>query len=322
MKKIKLVVTSVLCMFFLSSYAQSQILHYKNTFIPLYNENSELRIAIRKFTKDENPYFLVVDPYSLTTAVVEAATMYARHPLSDTEEVPGYFEWGEISATPYVSTLLKTTTYNGMLQNGGLTRALHPIDGYFLSVDMCPSIKNFETDFFQKLTTIDGENGNGFPVAIAMTGLWMVAHQDELQWLLTMSEQDKLNITWVNHSYSHLYFSDLPLNANFLLFIMTNTEDELLSTERMLLELDQIPSVFIRFPGLVADEKLMIEARNYGLIPLGSDAWLGKGEAPEDGSIILVHGNSNEPHGIEAVMPYLEDDAVVWRPIIEAVVSP
>jgi len=34
------------------------------------------------------------------------------------------------------------------------------------------------------------------------------------------------------------------------------------------------------------------------LIPIGSAAWLAKGETPRAGSLILVHANGNEPEGI------------------------
>ena len=40
----------------------------------------------------------------------------------------------------------------------------------------------------------------------------------------------------------------------------------------------------------------------YGLIPVGSDAWLAKNEVPSAGSIVLVHGNGNEPVGVEKLL--------------------
>ena len=78
--------------------------------------------------------------------------------------------------------------------------------------------------------------------------------------------------TWVNHSFSHLYFSDLPLKDNFLLFSQTNIKSELLTTEILLIEAHQLPSIFVRFPGLVANRKMLELTRRYGLIPLGADA--------------------------------------------------
>jgi len=48
---------------------------------------------------------------------------------------------------------------------------------------------------------------------------------------------------------------------------------------------------------------------DYGLIPLGTNAWLAKGEKPENGSVILIHGNKNEPYGIKLMKQVLEKDS-------------
>jgi hypothetical protein len=34
-------------------------------------------------------------------------------------------------------------------------------------------------------------------------------------------------------------------------------------------------------------------------LPIGSDAWLANKVKPKEGSIILLHGNGNEPYGFE-----------------------
>ena len=44
-----------------------------------------------------------------------------------------------------------------------------------------------------------------------------------------------------------------------------------------------------------------------GLITLGSNAWLRKGEEPNFGSIILIHGNKNEVIGEQKLMDYIKD---------------
>ena len=52
-------------------------------------------------------------------------------------------------------------------------------------------------------------------------------------------------------------------------------------------------------PGLVSDSNIFDKVISYGLIPIGSDAWLAKNQIPGQGSIVLIHGNGNEPVGIE-----------------------
>ncbi|MDO7744704.1 MAG: polysaccharide deacetylase, partial [Pedobacter sp.] len=59
-----------------------------------------------------------------------------------------------------------------------------------------------------------------------------------------------------------------------------------------------LPSVFFRFPGLVSDQQVADKVLAYGIIPVGSDAWLAKGQQPSAGSIVLIHGNGNEPVGV------------------------
>ena len=145
----------------------------------------------------------------------------------------------------------------------------------------------------------------------------MIEHQKEFAWLAAQNAAGRLKITWVNHSFSHVYYSDLANEDNFLLNEQTNLPYEILDTERMLLENDLLPSVFFRPPGLVADERLLLTLRRFGLIPLGSNAWLAKGEQPQSGSIILVHGNSNEHSGIQILMPMLQRHAFDFLPLQE-----
>lgn len=44
---------------------------------------------------------------------------------------------------------------------------------------------------------------------------------------------------------------------------------------------------------------------SYGLIVIGSDAWLAKGEQSHAGSLVLIHGNGNEPLGVNDFLSLL-----------------
>ena len=120
-----------------------------------------------------------------------------------------------------------------------------------------------------------------------------------------MQNQGKLAITWVNHTFSHIYYSDLPESKNFLLTEMVNLDTEIMLTEQYLLEENQTPSVFFRFPGLISNPGLLKRLKRYGLIHVGADAWLAKDEVIKPGSIVLVHGNGNEHAGILLLNPWL-----------------
>ncbi len=67
------------------------------------------------------------------------------------------------------------------------------------------------------------------------------------------------------------------------------------------------PSLFFRFPGLVSAEALFLAVTGFGLIPLGSDAWLAKNQWPRPGSIVLVHANGNEPLGVRRFIRLLRE---------------
>lgn len=115
---------------------------------------------------------------------------------------------------------------------------------------------------------------------------------------MSLADSKKLRITWVNHSNTHPYDSKLPDNQNFLLLKGVDFTSEVLGTEKLLLSQGVIPSVFFRFPGLVSSDKQIQKLQSWGLIPLGTDAWLAKDQPIRSGSVILVHGNGNEPQGL------------------------
>lgn len=219
----------------------------------------------------------------------------------------------ELEHTPYMRAVKKyTSAFVHPLENDGLTHAEYNTDARFLTIDMCPSVRPFERKFFQILAT-----KKTIPIALSITGLWMIDHPDEFNWLLQQEENNTLQITWINHSFSHLYSRDRALQNNFLLTGQTSFSDEILETEKLLLQYGQLPSVFFRFPGLVSNKQLIDSLRQFGLISVGANAWLAKGQPAKSGSIIIVHGNGNEPKGIEKVMPLLEEDSL-YLPLSQA----
>jgi hypothetical protein len=87
----------------------------------------------------------------------------------------------------------------------------------------------------------------------------------------------------------------------------TDLDFEILGTEIALLQNGLMPSVFFRFPGLVSDNKIVTKITDFGLIPIGSDAWLAKGQQAQRGSIVLIHGNGNEPIGVNDFITLLKN---------------
>lgn len=181
------------------------------------------------------------------------------------------------------------------LQNAGVRR-MEGVRGVALTVDLCPSRKPLDREPF--LLAMRHLPLRPVPVAVAVTGKWLDTHPDDARWLRERETAGDLAITWVNHSDTHPYDPALPLDRNFLLTDGVDIGREIDEAERKIREIGAVPSTFFRFPGLVADRRIYDAVLSRGLIPLGSDAWLAKGEEPRQGSIILVHGTGNEPEGI------------------------
>jgi peptidoglycan/xylan/chitin deacetylase (PgdA/CDA1 family) len=302
MRTIKIfLATGLLFWMFLSSniYAlvKTTITDYQATFIPIYDQKDNLNIAIRMYSMNGDLYFLCVDPYSLQTKTILAKEVNFRGKYVEVKR--NYFLWQNIAATPYLKLLTIFSQQPYHTENHGITRAKGDLSGVFLTIDLCPSGRAFEKRLFSPLGLLADKLQHPTPVAISISGSWLLGHQKEFIWLLDQQTKGKLAITWVNHSFSHPYYIDLPMPKNFLVFNARNFSQEVLMTEKLLLEYGQKPSVFFRFPGLVANRALIQELKNFGLLPIGSDAWLAKNQQPKKGSFILIHGNSNEPKGVD-----------------------
>ena len=289
--------------------AAGTITGYRSIFQPCYDGAGGLRFAIRRYERAGIPYVLLVNPQTFETTVAPIASLNAF-------EAP--VGLAAIRATPFDRALTRYTAPPFRLQNHGAVHAALPADGMFLTVDMCPSRKPFEREFFAAVAGLSRKSGRATPVALCMTGLWLENHRDELAWLVQQVRDGRLAITWVNHSFTHPYDPRTPLARNFLLSPGVDFEREVLATEQLMLENGLTPSPFFRFPGLVADGRVLEKLRQLSLIPIGSDAWLAKGEQPRPGSFILVHGNGNEPAGIARVMPLLRDGGLRLLPLREA----
>ena len=178
--------------------------------------------------------------------------------------------------------------------------------GTFLTVDFCPSRKDvLETRFFDALDSLAARKGAPVPIALSMSGRWLRSHPRLFESLIGKINLHRLTVTWVNHSDSHPFLKGKGPAKNFLLESGIDSNREIIGVEIDLLERGQLPSVFFRFPGLVSSRDWIERIVRYSLIPLGADAWLAVKQVPRVGSVILVHGNGNEPKGIELFLKQL-----------------
>lgn len=265
----------------------------------LANNNGQDTITqIRQFQMMNNGslknYALVVDDITLKTSVEPIDALLDCH--------QGDLSSDYLSYSNYKKALLNETSDEvDTPSNAGATHEVNTKQNIYLTVDLCPSHKPMDIDLFKKI-----QGGvKPVPVAISVSGLWLLKHGSDFKKLLDMQSSGDLSIIWVNHTFDHPYNPKLPNEHNFVLMPGVKLDDEVFENEKLLLKNGVIPSVFFRFPGLISDQEDVHLLRKWGLIPLGANAWLAKGETPQMGSFILVHGNGNEPAGIKILADIL-----------------
>lgn len=259
--------------------AQS-IEHYRVIKGCVKKSNGDVLIVRRVFEKANRAYYLALHIDDLKSEIVLK---------SGTQSIKG------CQNPNYDRLKMQALADAKALQNAGITAGLGK--GYALTVDLCPaSKKGYERDFFLRLIA----EQKGFPVTLSITGKWIKKHQKAFAELRSFKKSGKLSIIWMNHGFLHPYHRGVKIEKNFILSADANQTLEALGTEKLLLSYGEMPSIFYRFAGLVSSEKIIKKWVNqYGLIPIGSQAWLAKGESIKAGSIVLIHGNKNEPLGIE-----------------------
>ena len=289
----------ILFLFFISNYTNAQILSYEK-FISEYidiNNNIEFIILRQLKLSDKTTKYLALNPMTLETKIINSNNIKERNweHLED-----------KYSASVYMKLRNHAKMYRneGELKNAGIQN-IKSQNSYMITTDLCPSSKKLDYHLYTdiaKNTTIT------IPIGIAITGSWMRYHKNDLKWLLDMQKNKLLSITWINHSYNHNYIRERKLHSNFLLIRDTDVEKEILDMEELMLENKLNLSIYFRFPGLISNRIIYNQIIDYGLIPLGSDSWIGKNKFPKEGSIALVHGNGNDPKGVRKLKKWLDSN--------------
>jgi len=267
-----------------ASATRHQVLSYRPVFQDCRGAGGVHRLAIRRMEIDGHGMVLTVDPATLSTHL-EPEKDFA---CTDTDD-------DRNADTRYIRAIhapLPLAPPSGFLANVGLLRGTPA--GSFITGDLCPSRKKLDRAFLERLEAVQSP----LPLALSISGLWLIRHQADFQWLQQQQQSGALQITWVDHSYHHPYRPGRRLADNFLLMGGVDMRAEILDTEQLLIEESETPSVFFRFPGLISNPALMKLMGDYHLIVLGAGAWLAKTPRARPGDIILVHPNGNEPEGL------------------------
>jgi hypothetical protein len=260
-------------------------------------------MILRKFDNYGKHYLLLVNPQTLDTRVDES-NFYEVKEMT-IAQARAFF-----GTSPYLDALKKAEKASVMIQDAGIESGMPKETGISLTADLCPSHKPLDRRIFTDIIAEFKKVETPVPVALSITGIWMRDHQEDLEWLKQLQANHEIYVTWINHSFNHRVSLKAPLKENFLLQPGTDINYEVLETEKAMLRNGLLPSVFFRFPGLVSDQQLVFRITDFGLIPIGTDAWLAKGQAPQAGSIVLIHGNGNEPVGVNDFIALLKQAMV------------
>lgn len=284
-----------------SIYAQryEHIVDYQVNFAAVSYKGKQY-VGIRSFQDQGQHYVLSVDPVTLETYVLNrnACKIVAGNSIEKVQ----YFD-----ASLYAKSFKHVRNNEQMLQDAGIDYPFPKEQGINLTIDLCPSHKPLDKIVFESLFVAFKGVENSLPVAISLSGKWILNHETDLQWLINLQNKGLLTITWINHTYNHKVNKD-PLNHNFLLASGTDVNFEVIANEKLMLSKGIVPSVFFRFPGLVSNNKIIEEVLSFGLIPVGSDAWLAKGQDVKNGSIVLIHANGNEEIGVQDFIQLLKSE--------------
>ncbi len=252
-------------------------------------------VNIRSFKLDGKNMQLSVDMTTLKTSIHSPVKT-----IGSRCDKASYFQ-----GTPYAKLLRKSTSTPYPLQNDGIT---HTNGGITLTTDLCPSSKKgFERRLYQGI--ID-KFKNPVPVTLFISGRWILKHRVAFEQFKRWQKNGKLDITWANHTYKHTYHPKKPLAQNFVLSKGYNLKKDILNLEKLLILNSITPSIFFRFPGLVSDKKSIDTVKKLGLITIGSNTWLAKAQKIKNNSIILVHGNKNEPKGVDIFLKEISKNAI------------
>lgn len=280
--------------------AQNTVSNYKPYFAGASYKGADV-IIVRKFERQGQQYFFAVDCNTLQTQIIRSKDIKSNT-----------YSWEQLNerykATPYIKALAFAGTQSFSTQDAGIVHGYPKERGITLTIDLCPSHKPLDREIFTSLINEFGKLEKPVPVALSLSGRFMLTHSEDLAWLKLLEDKGAVKITWINHTYNHHYDPHAPLQDNFLLRPGTDLDFEVLATEIAMLEHGLLPSVFFRFPGLVSDNAVVSKIIGFGLIPIGSDAWLAKGQQSAPGSIVLIHGNGNEPIGITDFIELLKTE--------------
>ena len=187
------------------------------------------------------PLLLLADPEKLSTRLERAACWTC----ADTSE-------DALAGTRMMRAIAQSAEAPGLIHRGFLQqRRPHPRRGAgrLRHRRSLPEPASRSTArFLDKLAA----QGPHTPVALSISGLWLLHHFEDYRWLLDQQASGALDIVWVNHTYPPPLSARRARRSQFPADEGVDPDVEILETERLLIANGQTPSLFFRFPGLIS----------------------------------------------------------------------
>ena len=216
--------------------AQNEIINYKVYFAAGDFRNKNI-LVIRKFEQWGKEFYVTVDPDNIETQIIPSNQISVKT-----------MSWQQIlneyKNTAYIRAIKTSIKQSFTIQNSGIVHGFPKEKGVTLTIDLCPSNKPLDRIIFTTLITEFQKTEKPVPLALSITGKFMLTHSEDIRWLKGLIESGEISVTWINHTYNHHFNPTLPLTKNFLLEPDTDLDFEILGTEIALLQRGFLTSVF------------------------------------------------------------------------------
>jgi peptidoglycan/xylan/chitin deacetylase (PgdA/CDA1 family) len=180
-----------------------------------------------------------------------------------------------------------------------------------VTVDLCWSLRRSESGLLQTLKEVAARSKKKIHPVMFVSGRWLDQHPLEMHELIELSREPNVEMIWGHHSWDH------PKTGGFMNdYSPAQLRKDTLRLEQAFLEWGITPTVYYRFPGLIHDRVRLAEILDLDLFPIDCDCWMALVRKMDkdpfyhharEGSIILVHGNGNEPAGIPPLQRWFEE---------------
>lgn len=228
-------------------------------------DGKQRRLVTREMDTDRGKRFYFIDLDTLQCGLTDRADGKKTGGKPDSRSFYGrIMEKQERDSRPYGSA--------GEFHAGPSNRYI------VLTSDLCPTPKNFDSQFYSNLVSMKNDRRLPLPLVIFISGGWVMRHPAQLEAV----KKSGIDFIAGNHTYDHQILNRKNTNNDAFTAELTNTET-------VMLEHGILPSQFFRYPGLVYNQERMKILDRFSMIAVNANVWMGT--KLRNWGILLVHSN-------------------------------